>query len=212
MRQLRVLCAVLLLASHLSAFSAPRPRARKKPKPDLAAQIEAIIDQPQMSSAEWGIDAIDLESGKVLYSINPNHLFLPASNAKLLSTSAALALAGPDYRFLTTVETTGTIDAEGRLKGDLVIVGRGDPNISGRMMPYQLKTERISPHTQILEELAAQIVQKGVKIIDGDVVGDGLYLLDLSADYTPKAGPRMISSGSMALPFRRSASMTTCCS
>ena len=174
MPHLRLLCAVfLLLASHLSAFSAPKPRPKKKP--DLTAQIDAIINQPQMSSAEWGIDAVDLESGKVIYSINPNHLFLPASNAKLLSTSAALSLAGPDYRYLTTVETTGTIDAEGRLKGDLVIVGRGDPNISGRVMPYQLKTERIPPHTQILEELVAQIVQKGVKAIDGDVVGDDTF-------------------------------------
>lgn len=170
----RLLCAVLLLlASHLSAFSAPKARAKKKP--DLAAQIEAIIHQPQMASAEWGIDAVDLESGKAIYSINPNHLFLPASNAKLLSTSAALALAGPDYRYLTTIETTGVIDAEGRLKGDLVIVGRGDPNISGRVMPYQLKTERLSPHTQILEELAAQIVQKGIKSIEGDVVGDDTF-------------------------------------
>src|SRR5437763_1628838 len=131
MRQLRVLCAVfLLLASHLSAFAAPAPKAKKKPENDLAAQIEAIIHQPQMASAEWGIDAVDLESGKVLYSVNPNHLFLPASNAKLLSTSAALALAGPEYRFLTTVETTATIDSEGRLKGDLVIVGRDDTRLA----------------------------------------------------------------------------------
>jgi D-alanyl-D-alanine carboxypeptidase/D-alanyl-D-alanine-endopeptidase (penicillin-binding protein 4) len=67
------------------------------------------------------------------------------------------------------------VDAEGRLKGDLVLVGRGDPNISGRVMPYQLKTERISPHTQILEDLANQLVQKGVKSVEGDLVGDDSY-------------------------------------
>ena len=73
------------------------------------------------------------------------------------------------------METTGKIDDKGRLQGDLVIVGRGDPNISGRVMPYQLKTERIAPHTQILEDLAAQVARKGVRIVDGDVIGDDTY-------------------------------------
>ena len=168
MRQL----LVLLFALQLSASPAGKAAPKKARKPNLAAQIEAIINQPQLASAEWGMDALDLESGKVIYSINPDRLFLPASNAKLLTTSAALALAGPDYRFLTTVETSGMLDAEGHLKGDLVLVGRGDPNISGRTMPYQLKTERLSPHTQILEDLANQVVQRGVKSVDGDIVGD----------------------------------------
>jgi serine-type D-Ala-D-Ala carboxypeptidase/endopeptidase (penicillin-binding protein 4) len=155
MSQLRALgVAFLLLASHLSAVAmASQEKTIAKPtrpKIGLAGQIDAILNQPGMSSAAWGIEALDLESGKVLYSVNPNRLFLPASTTKLLSTAAALALAGPEYRFLTTVETAGTIDSEGRLKGDLVIVGRGDPNISGRVMPYQLQTERVSPPTQIL--------------------------------------------------------------
>jgi len=128
-----------------------------------------------MASAEWGIDVLDLESGKVLYSLNPDHLFVPASNVKLLTTAAALALAGPDYRFHTTIETTGKLESDGRLLGDLVIVGRGDDNISGRVLPYQLKTERVSPPTQVLEELAGQIVQKGIKIVDGDLIGDDSF-------------------------------------
>lgn len=176
MVQLRVLCVgFLLVMSYLPAFASSKAKTAAKPKTDLAVRIEAIINQPQLSSATWGIDAVDLESGKVLFSVNPNRLFVPASNAKLLTTSAALALAGPDYHFTTTVETTGTIDSEGRLKGDLIIVGRGDPNISGRVMPYQLKTERISPHTQILEDLANQVVQKGVRTIDGNLIGDDTF-------------------------------------
>ncbi len=160
--------ALLLLQS--VAFAANKPE-----KKDLARQIQAIVHQPGFSRAHWGIDVVDLESGKVIYALNSDHLFLPASNAKLLSTSAALTLAGSEYRFHTTVETTGKIDANGRLLGDLVIVGRGDPNISGRVMPYQLKTERVSPHTQILEELADQVVQKGIKIVDGDLIGDDSF-------------------------------------
>jgi serine-type D-Ala-D-Ala carboxypeptidase/endopeptidase (penicillin-binding protein 4) len=180
MSQLRALgVAFLLLASHLSAVAmASQEKTIAKPtrpKIGLAGQIDAILNQPGMSSAAWGIEALDLESGKVLYSVNPNRLFLPASTTKLLSTAAALALAGPEYRFLTTVETAGTIDSEGRLKGDVVLVGRGDPNISGRVLPYQLETERVSPPTQILEELASQVAQKGIKVIDGNLIGDDTF-------------------------------------
>jgi D-alanyl-D-alanine carboxypeptidase/D-alanyl-D-alanine-endopeptidase (penicillin-binding protein 4) len=172
MRQSRALCALwLFLALSLQAAT-----PRKKPAASgLAARIDAVIQQPRMNAAEWGIDIVDLETGKVVYSHNPDHLFLPASNAKLVTTSAALAIAGPDYRFHTTIETAGKFTADGRLTGDLVIMGRGDANISGRVMPYQLKTERISPPTQILEELADQLVAKGLKVVDGDLIGDDTY-------------------------------------
>jgi serine-type D-Ala-D-Ala carboxypeptidase/endopeptidase (penicillin-binding protein 4) len=170
-RQLRVLCALFLLL----VVPVQAAQRRRIPKLGLASQIEAIVYQPQMASAHWGIDVLDLDSGKIIYSLNPDHLFLPASNAKLLTTAATLAIAGPDYRFHTTVETTGNVDSQGRLVGDLVIVGRGDANISGRVVPYQNKTERVSPPTQILEELADQIVQKGVKVVDGDLIGDDTF-------------------------------------
>lgn len=161
-----VLCLLFVLPAQ--AASPPRKPSSK----GLAAQINAILHQPQMASAYWGIDVVDLESGKSIYSFNSDHLFLPASNAKLLTTAAALAIAGPDYRFHTTIETSGKIGSDGRLIGDLVMMGRGDANISGRVLPYQLKTQRVSPPTQVLEELADQLVAKGIKIVDGDLIGD----------------------------------------
>ncbi len=134
-----------------------------------------MLSQPPLNRAHWGIDVIDLDTGKALYSQNPDQLFLPASNNKLFTTAAALAIAGPDYRFHTTVEAEGKIDDNGRLLGDLVIVGRGDPNISSRVLPYALKTQRIPPHTQILEEMADQVARNGLKIVDGDLIGDDTF-------------------------------------
>jgi serine-type D-Ala-D-Ala carboxypeptidase/endopeptidase (penicillin-binding protein 4) len=164
-------CLLLLCSASLAAETKKKSASSKT----ITQQITAILSQPQLARAHWGIDVIDEESGKEIYSLNSDQLFLPASNMKLITTAAALALAGPDYRFHTTIETTGKLDDAGRLQGDLVIVGRGDPNISGRVMPYQLKTERIAPHTQVLEEMADQLAKKGVKIVDGDIVGDDTF-------------------------------------
>jgi len=170
-RLARAFFALVLLSAHASAA----PAKKTAPKKELATQIEAILGQPQLARAHWGIAVAEVGSGKIIYSLNQDQLFLPASNAKLFTTAAALAFAGPDYRFRTTVEANGKTDHNDRLDGSLVIVGRGDPNISGRVLPYRLKTERISPPTQVLEEMADQVAHSGLKIVDGDIVGDDTF-------------------------------------
>ncbi len=143
--------------------------------PTLAQRIDAILADPEAARGFWGIEVISLDSGNRLYGQNADRLFVPASNTKLFTTAAALALIGPDYRFKTTVESNGTLDKYGRLTGDLVLVGRGDPNLSGRTLPFNLKTERKPPHIRALVDLADQLVAKGIKYVDGDVVADDSY-------------------------------------
>jgi D-alanyl-D-alanine carboxypeptidase/D-alanyl-D-alanine-endopeptidase (penicillin-binding protein 4) len=147
----------------------------RKAHGSLKKQVETILAQPDLSRGFWGIEIASLKSGKVLYSSNANKLFTPASNTKLFTTAAALALIGPDYKFRTTVETSGSLDKYGRLTGDLVLVGRGDPTLSGREMPYNMRTQRDANPTRVLEQLADELAQKGVKYIDGDVVADDSY-------------------------------------
>jgi len=141
----------------------------------LSSQIENILTQPDAEHGFWGIEVVSLKDGRTLYARNADKLFTPASNTKLFITAAALALIGPDYRFRTTVESAGTVDKYGRLVGDLVLVGRGDPNLSGRVLPYAGHTQRTQPSIRVLEQLADQLVQKGVKFVDGDIVGDDSY-------------------------------------
>lgn len=144
----------------------------------LAARINAIRQQdPRAQHAIWGISLVDLATGASLYAENADKLLQPASNTKLFTTTTTLALVGPDYKFLTTVESDKHPDKLGRLSGDLMVVGRGDPNLSGRVLPYVKKTERLTPHTRVLEELADQVVAAGVKVIDGDIVGDDSYFV-----------------------------------
>jgi len=155
----------LLLATQLQAAS----------HKSLASRISAILSQPDLARGFWGVEVVSLSSGEVLYAQNADKLFTPASNTKLFTTAAALALIGPDYNFRTTVETNGTLDKHGRLTGDLVLVGRGDPNLSGRHLPYTLRTERNNHPIQVLEQLADELVQKGVKYVDGDIIADDSY-------------------------------------
>lgn len=170
---------VLLLASPLLAAPGdPAPAGQSRGQSDdpaLQARIAAVLSSPDLARGFWGIDVFSLPTGKTLFAQNADKLFTPASNTKLFTTAAALALIGPDYKFLTTVETTGTLDHYGRLNGDILLVGRGDPNLSGRELPYDLKTKRNDDSIQAFEALADTLVQKGVKFIDGDIIGDDSF-------------------------------------
>src|SRR3954468_2131663 len=165
--------AAILLVLLLLALSAA-PALAAKPEP-LAKKIEKLLADPEVARGFWGIEVVSLSSGKTLYEQNPDKLFTPASNTKLFTTAATFALIGPDFRYKTDVETTGTIDKYGRLTGDLVLVGRGDPNLSGRMLPYVPRGPRQLPPPVVLEQLADELVHKGLKFIDGDVIADDSY-------------------------------------
>jgi serine-type D-Ala-D-Ala carboxypeptidase/endopeptidase (penicillin-binding protein 4) len=166
-----VLCVALACAFSAQASLA----ATHKSHSSLKKQIETIVAQPDLARGFWGIEIVSAKTGKVLYSLNANKLFTPASNTKLFTTAAALALIGPDYKFRTTVETSGSLDKYGRLTGDVVLVGRGDPTLSGRELPYNTHTQRDADPDRVLEQLADELAKKGVRYVDGDVVADDSY-------------------------------------
>src|SRR5258708_32145675 len=76
-----------------------------------------------------------VDPGKVAYALNPDKLSSPAWTTKILPEGALLAKLGADYRFHTRVYRTGPIDKHGTLKGDLILVASGDPNLSNRIQP-----------------------------------------------------------------------------
>ena len=94
----------------------------------LKDQIDSALGDPELAKAKVGIDVVDVDSGKTLYARNDAGLFNPASNVKLFTTAAALAMLGPEYRWKTVVYADAPISG-GELKGRLYVKGHGDPSL-----------------------------------------------------------------------------------
>ncbi len=164
--------------SRASRKAAPRAGTASV-KPAARADVERFRQRAEVALAAsgpdkgaWGLLVTDAATGEILYARNPDGYFMPASDAKLFTTALALATLGPDYRVRTSVVSTGAIDASGVLSGDLVLIGRGDANLSNRKFPFEKREEREGPPEKVLAEFANAVAARGVKEITGDVVAD----------------------------------------
>jgi D-alanyl-D-alanine carboxypeptidase/D-alanyl-D-alanine-endopeptidase (penicillin-binding protein 4) len=143
------------------------------PQTRLAERIDAAINaSPDAQRAFVGVQAIDVSTGAVIYQKNADHFFIPASNTKLFSTALALMRLGPDHRMQTRVTADSRPDSNGVLHGDLQFIGGGDTTLSGRTYPYRKDDKPNGNPLQVIETLADEIVAKGVRRVQGDVIGD----------------------------------------
>lgn len=142
------------------------PAARAAVSPEVAAlrqDIRKLI--PDWTSARWSILVVSLERGDTLFHESPARPLVPASGMKLVTTAAAFHHLGADFQFRTMALTENKIE-DGRIQGDLILRGTGDPGLSDRMYPS---------HTSVFEQLATQLSNVGIVSISGDIVGDGSY-------------------------------------
>jgi len=133
----------------------------------LRERIAAHLAQPRFTSASWGVKVVSLESGKTIFEHNPQKYFNPASNAKLYTTALALERLGADYRIKTSLYATSRPEASGTLKGDVIVYGRGDPTMAARLNG--------GDYFKGLEPLVTQLMNAGIRRIEGDLVGDESY-------------------------------------
>jgi serine-type D-Ala-D-Ala carboxypeptidase/endopeptidase (penicillin-binding protein 4) len=153
---------------------------------DLSSRLDQIVNSAgALSHAFVGMEVVELSDGRVLYARNSDRLFVPASNMKLFTTALALTRLGTDYRLTTQIGANSAIDAAGLLPGDLELVGGGDPSLSGREYPYRKSAPQGAAYSlSAIEELADQLIARGLKRIDGNVVGD-----DSRYVWVPQPGP-----------------------
>ncbi len=170
---------VLLLVAFGASASGEEP---------IEARVEAILKTPGYQTGHWGLLVVDARSGKTVYERNPDQMFCPASVTKVFTTAAALADLGADYRFQTPVVRRGQVDADGTLRGDLILVAQGDLCLGGRTGPDGSLLFLDDDHTYAggnprsgvvasdplagLDHLAREIQSAGIKAVSGDVVVD----------------------------------------
>jgi D-alanyl-D-alanine carboxypeptidase/D-alanyl-D-alanine-endopeptidase (penicillin-binding protein 4) len=147
------------------------------PGRDDVAELRRIIDSlvalPETRHARWGVLIVDPERGDTLYSRDAGKLLVPASNQKILTGAIALTTLGPDYRFETPVLARGEIRAD-TLRGDLLVVGRGDPSVSDHMAG-----DAMIPLRAIADSLRA----RGLRHIRGRVLAEGNAFPDANAGF-----------------------------
>jgi len=151
------------MVAALAIVSTHHASAQEQGDPALDAQLGPIVEagirgRSVLHNARVGISIIDVASGHELYSRDATGSYNAASNTKIMTTAAALALLGPDYRYRTTVYAQKQSKA-GVVKGDLYLVGRGDPSLDANA----------------LRALADELVLAGVERVTGGLVVDDTY-------------------------------------
>jgi D-alanyl-D-alanine carboxypeptidase/D-alanyl-D-alanine-endopeptidase (penicillin-binding protein 4) len=128
--------------------SAPGPTA-------LSQDLDTLLADPSLQGADVGLVVRDATTGAALYDHNGGSELLPASNAKLLTSAAAMDVLGPDYTFSTSVLTSGA-RIGGVLAGNLYLRGTGDPTMLAA--DY--------------DALAAKVAASGITTVSGQLVAD----------------------------------------
>ncbi len=138
----------------------------------LKARLDGILTSPALAGSKVSVMVLDAESGKPIYSRNEKNGLNVASNVKLVTSAAALALLGPEFRWKTAVlalpaEGGRALNPAGELQGDLFLRASGDPTLT----------------TQDLAELASELGAIGLRKVHGGL------LVDASAFDSATVGP-----------------------
>jgi D-alanyl-D-alanine carboxypeptidase/D-alanyl-D-alanine-endopeptidase (penicillin-binding protein 4) len=137
---------------------------------------ETFSSDSSLVNASVSLCVANAENGDVLIDSNSGISLTPASVMKLITTAAALELLGPEYTFKTMIGYTGTFKKRwGRIKGNLIITGGGDPALGSKYFPDQYK--------DFITNWARELKKLGIKRIKGSVITDDSYY-----DYLPVPG------------------------
>ncbi len=131
-----------------------------QPESLLQQAVGAEVARASRDTAAMGVHIVELDTGETVYAYNPDEPRVIASNSKLFTTAAALDALGPGYLFETRLLMRGAVEG-GVLRGDLGVVGAGDPQISGR----EYGGDSFAP----FRPWAAALRERGIARVTGDL-------------------------------------------
>ena len=208
MTRAAIALAVALVASACGpsrtiAVAPAPPASPVSPSQRLRTDLSGIFETPQFERSFWSVLVRPADSGDDLYSLNAAKLMMPGSAMKIVTLAAAAEQLGWDHQFETRVVSAAPVD-DGVLRGDLVVIGGGDPGISERSdTPGTLRT------------IARQVREAGITFVEGGVIGhddlfddgfgDGWTLDNLPYGYAAGVSPLEYNEGSVDLVIRAGA-------
>ena len=131
--------------------------------------LSSLVSDQALKHAGLSACVVDVASGKVVESHQPERSLPPASTQKLITTATALALLGPDYTYRTELQHDGRLGARGILMGNLYLTGYGDPTLGSDELEDTPALE------QAIERFRLAVQQKGIRRVEGYVVGDATW-------------------------------------
>ncbi|MGH7494524.1 MAG: D-alanyl-D-alanine carboxypeptidase/D-alanyl-D-alanine endopeptidase [bacterium] len=151
-------CAILALLTACAPVVQTQ-RAKSQAVRALRHRFDTILADSALTHAQTGVKIVSLRSGEILYERNSQLLFHPASNQKLLTSAAAIALLGPDFVFKTSIACDSGAVRDSVVQGNVYLIGRGNPDLT----------------TSDLFMMAQALAQKGIRAITGNIVCDDFY-------------------------------------
>ena len=157
---------VLMVATLIPSGGWSQPVQGPETLQALRDRLSELVGEPKFNGALWGVKVASLDTGRTLFEHNPQKLLSPASNSKLYTIGLALDRLGCDHRIRTSLYARARPDKKGRIHGDLVVFGRGDPTFNARSH---------GDLDQAFDQLASSLAAAGVRRVSGSIVGDGSY-------------------------------------
>ncbi|HZH08509.1 MAG TPA: D-alanyl-D-alanine carboxypeptidase/D-alanyl-D-alanine-endopeptidase [Lautropia sp.] len=177
-RQALALATLLSMAGLFVGSAAAATQVRPIPvRAPLVESAEQAIESAGIESSQYGMVVRALGGGTLRASHNSEQPLNPASTMKLVTTHASMALLGPDYRWVTSVYTTGAVEGD-TMTGNLIIKGGGDPKLV----------------IEDMTELIGKLRRAGLREVRGDlIIDDSLYA----------AGPELLEAfdGDASQPY-----------
>jgi D-alanyl-D-alanine carboxypeptidase/D-alanyl-D-alanine-endopeptidase (penicillin-binding protein 4) len=133
--------------------------------------IDAIIDEykkdKSLENGNFSYCLLNAQTTELISDFNSKTLLIPASTLKVITTSAALAILGKDFKYETKIAYTGSLDSiTGVLKGNLIIIGSGDPTLNSEYF------NSLSTNKNVVIDWAKKIKSLGIKKINGNIIAD----------------------------------------
>ena len=158
----------------------------------LSRKLQSYTQHPFFSESKVGIQVVNLNTMEEVFSHNADQHFIPASVMKSVTSAVAIRELGSEYRFVTEIRYTGEITSEGVLKGNLYIVGSGDPYMNGEAIWKMIRDMKVA----------------GIKSIQGNIYFDDSRYD--GASYIPGWGKQVdLANGPSYFPMRSALNFNT---